>query len=86
MRRFGREGDLEKLNRDAITIAKKVANKYGKLVAGGLSNTPLYKKNDTVAHQKIYEMFKVRRTYLSWLCFHVSFFTVLVIFDFKWRS
>jgi methionine synthase I (cobalamin-dependent) len=55
----GREDELEKLNRDALSIARRVANKYDKLLAGGLSNTPLYSKDDKDSHQKIYEMFKV---------------------------
>lgn len=58
MKMQGREDELEKLNRDALSIARKVANKYDKLLAGGLSNTPLYSKDDKDSHQKIYEMFK----------------------------
>ncbi|XP_045196135.2 betaine--homocysteine S-methyltransferase 1-like [Mercenaria mercenaria] len=58
MKRQGREDELEKLNRDALSIARKVADKYGKLMAGGLSNTPLYSKMDKESHQKIYDMFK----------------------------
>lgn len=63
MRRFGREGDLERLNRNAMKIATKVASRHNKLVAGGLSNTPLYKKNDTESHKEIYEMFKEQVTW-----------------------
>lgn len=58
MRLQGREHELEKLNRDALAIARKVADKHGKLMAAGLSNTPLYDKDDKEAHQKIYDMFK----------------------------
>jgi hypothetical protein len=55
----GREKDLERLNRTALSLARKVADKYDKLMAGGLSNTPLYKEHDEGNHQKIYDMFKV---------------------------
>ncbi len=39
---IGREGDLDKLNRKAIEIAKKVANETNTLVAGGICNTWVY--------------------------------------------
>ncbi|KAL4233484.1 hypothetical protein ACF0H5_008165 [Mactra antiquata] len=58
MKLRGREDEVEKLNRDALAIARRVADKYDKLMAGGLSNTPLYKENDPEAQQKIYDMFK----------------------------
>ncbi|KAL4223235.1 hypothetical protein ACF0H5_016707 [Mactra antiquata] len=54
----GREDDLEKINTNAMAIAKRVADKYDKLLAGGLSNTPLYKQDDAESQKKIYEMFK----------------------------
>lgn len=60
MKQRGREEDLERLNRDALTIARRVADKYGKLMAGGLCNTPLYKEDDERTHRKIYDIFKVR--------------------------
>ena len=74
MRRFGREDDLEKLNRNAMLIARKIAGKHNKLVAGGLSNTPLYKKNDTESHKEIYEMFKVKNNFsrLILKCINIS--------------
>ena len=59
MKKQDREDELEKLNRDALSIARRVADKYGKLMAAGLSNTPLYSKDDKESHQKIYDMFKV---------------------------
>src|SRR5215470_17730605 len=34
MRAIGREGDLERLNRDAVRIAKEIADEGGALVAG----------------------------------------------------
>ena len=59
MKMRGREKDVERLNRKALSLARKVADKYGKLMAGGLSNTPLYKEHDEENHEKIYNMFKV---------------------------
>ncbi|XP_060597707.1 betaine--homocysteine S-methyltransferase 1-like, partial [Ruditapes philippinarum] len=58
MKLQGREDESEKLNRDALTIARRVADKYGKLIAGGLSDTPLYSKDDKESHQTIYEISK----------------------------
>lgn len=58
MKLRGRERDVEKLNRNALSLARKVADKYGKLMAGNLSNTPLYKEHDEGNHQRIYDMFK----------------------------
>ncbi|XP_052811612.1 betaine--homocysteine S-methyltransferase 1-like [Mya arenaria] len=54
----GREADLEALNRKALSLAREVADKHGKLMAGNLSNTPLYEAGDTATHDKIYDMFK----------------------------
>jgi betaine-homocysteine S-methyltransferase len=39
MRAIGREGDLERLNRDAVRLAKQVANEGDALVAGNVCNT-----------------------------------------------
>jgi len=39
MRAIGREGDLERLNRDAVKLAKEVASEGGALVAGNVCNT-----------------------------------------------
>ena len=59
LRLAGREHDLEKLNRDALKIAREVADKYGLLMAGNLSNTPLYVPNHHENDKKILEIFKV---------------------------
>lgn len=50
---------MEKLNRDALRIAREVADANDKLMAGNISNTPLYVPNDSAAHQQIYDMYKV---------------------------
>ena len=47
MRQVGREDDLEKINRDALKIAREVAEEKGLLFAGGTSNTNIYKKGET---------------------------------------
>src|SRR5579859_15088 len=39
MRAVGRESDLERLNRDAVRIARAVADEGGALVAGNVCNT-----------------------------------------------
>ena len=59
MKLRGLENDLEKLNRDALRIAREVADKYGKLMAGNLSNTPLYEKGDENSYAKCTAIFKV---------------------------
>lgn len=58
MARLGRNDVVEKLNRDALRIAREVADEYGKLMAGNISNTPLYVPNDPVVSQTIYDMYK----------------------------
>jgi betaine-homocysteine S-methyltransferase len=42
LRVVGREGDLEALNRDALAIAKRVADDTGTLLAGDISNTNVF--------------------------------------------
>lgn len=59
LRLRGREQDLEKLNRTALKMAREVADRHGKLMAGGVSNTPLYEPDDPKTHEAIYAMFKV---------------------------
>ena len=39
MRAIGREGDLERLNRDAVRLAREIADEGGALVAGNVCNT-----------------------------------------------
>lgn len=59
MVRLGRGDVIEKLNRDALRIAREVADEHGKLMAGNISNTPLYVPNDPDVAQTIYDMYKV---------------------------
>jgi betaine-homocysteine S-methyltransferase len=48
MKRIGRENDLEKLNRQAVRLAREVADEGDTLVAGNLSNTWRYDEKDPV--------------------------------------
>src|ERR1041385_1992302 len=43
---IGREGDLEPLNRQALAIAKEVADETGALLAGNVSNTNFFFADD----------------------------------------
>ena len=43
---IGREGDLEPLNRQALAIAKEVADETGALLAGNVSNTNVFAADD----------------------------------------
>ncbi|XP_052809358.1 betaine--homocysteine S-methyltransferase 1-like [Mya arenaria] len=58
LKRQGKEDIVEKLNRDALKIAREVADKHGKLMAGNISNTPLYVTEDASTHQLIYEQYR----------------------------
>jgi betaine-homocysteine S-methyltransferase len=49
LRQIGREGDLERLNRDALAIAREVAHEGDALLAGNLCNTWVYDPADPVA-------------------------------------
>jgi betaine-homocysteine S-methyltransferase len=53
LRVVGRENDLERLNRQAIKIAKKVAAGHDILVAGNICNTWAYKPDDPVAAREV---------------------------------
>ena len=57
MRQIGRESDLEKINRIALKIGREVAEKHGKLFAGGVSNTNIYLPGDEGAAARIRDMF-----------------------------
>ena len=54
-----REKDIEKLNREALRIAREVADKTGTLMAGNISNSTAYNPADKEWKQKITAMFKV---------------------------
>ena len=57
MKIIGREADLERINRQALQIAKKVADETGTLFAGNLCNTSVYNPNDPATHVAARRMF-----------------------------
>src|SRR5437868_4235159 len=46
LKMIGREDDLEPLNRQALAIAKEVADETGALLAGNVSNTNVFAADD----------------------------------------
>ena len=59
MELIGRADDFEPLNRNALKIAKSVADEFGCLMAGAVCNTMVYTPDDKAGQAKIKEMFKV---------------------------
>ena len=59
MRTIEREDELTTLNKQALRIARDVADSHGKLMAGGLSNSTVFVPNDKQAAEKVEEIFKV---------------------------
>jgi len=58
LRLIGREGDLERMNRQALAIAKKVAAEGDALVAGNICNTNIYEPNDKESQRQVRAMFE----------------------------
>lgn len=58
MRLIGREGQLEEINRNALQIAKDVADDYGTLLAGNICNTNLYDPADPKSHKQARAIFE----------------------------
>jgi betaine-homocysteine S-methyltransferase len=54
---IGREGDLERLNRQALRIAKQVGAEHDSLVAGNICNTNVYEPDDPATHEVVRDMF-----------------------------
>jgi betaine-homocysteine S-methyltransferase len=54
---IGREGDLERINREALRIAKEVGAEHGSLVAGNICNTNVYEPDDPATHKTVRAMF-----------------------------
>jgi betaine-homocysteine S-methyltransferase len=52
-----REGDLERMNRQALRIAKEVGAEHDSLVAGNICNTNVYDPDDPATHQVVRDMF-----------------------------
>ena len=57
MKIVGRERDLERINRTALRIAKKVARATGTLLAGNICNTSIYGPDDPKSHQQARRIF-----------------------------
>lgn len=58
LRVIGREADLEKLNRSALRLAKKVAKETNTLMAGNICNTTAYDPKDPKTIEIVMGMFK----------------------------
>ena len=58
LRVIGREQDLEPINRQALAIAKKVADDTGTLFAGDICNTNIFDPNDKATHGAVRAMFE----------------------------
>jgi betaine-homocysteine S-methyltransferase len=54
----GREHELERMNRDALAIAKTVARETGTLFAGGICNTNVYEPGDAASIKASRAMFE----------------------------
>jgi betaine-homocysteine S-methyltransferase len=57
LKMVGREKDLERINRQALRIAKKVARSTGALLAGNICNTNIYDPADRKSHKAAQRMF-----------------------------
>ena len=57
LRIIGREKDLERINRTALRLAKKVARDTGTLLAGDICNTSIYVAEDAKSHKQARKMF-----------------------------
>ncbi|RUS81012.1 hypothetical protein EGW08_011217 [Elysia chlorotica] len=58
LRLIGRECDLETLNLNSLKMARDVADKYGKLMAGNLSNTTTFQPDDPASAEVARQAFK----------------------------
>jgi betaine-homocysteine S-methyltransferase len=58
LRVIGREQDLEPINRQALAIARKVADDTGTLFAGDICNTNVFDPSDKASHAAVRAMFE----------------------------
>jgi methionine synthase I (cobalamin-dependent) len=58
LRLIGRENDLEPINRQALRIAKEVADETGTVFAGNICNTNIYDPADPQSHKQVRRMFE----------------------------
>lgn len=57
LRMIGKEDLLERLNRQALTLARTVADDTGTLLAGNVCNTNVYDPSDLATHTQVRAMF-----------------------------
>ena len=57
LRVIERENVLEELNRQALRLARDVADRYGALMAGNICNTNVYEADDASTHATVRAMF-----------------------------
>ena len=57
---IGREDELERINKEALRMAREVADETGTLMAGNISNTNIYAETVLNYREKIWKIFKVR--------------------------
>lgn len=57
LRDIGAHGKLKEINAQAVQIARQVADEYGCLVAGNLSNTWVYNPHDSSTHRETRRQF-----------------------------
>lgn len=58
LRVIGREDILEAINRQALRIAKDVADRHGCLMAGNICNTNVYEADDKATHATVRSMYE----------------------------
>ncbi|XP_060065662.1 betaine--homocysteine S-methyltransferase 1-like [Ylistrum balloti] len=58
LRLIGREFDLERMNMEALKIARQVADNTGTLMAGNLCNSTIYRKDDAASIAQVNAIFK----------------------------
>jgi len=58
LRAVGKDGLLEEMNRQALRLAREVADESGALVAGNVCNTNLYDPDDAASHAPTRAMFE----------------------------
>ncbi|MDH3314985.1 MAG: homocysteine S-methyltransferase family protein [Gammaproteobacteria bacterium] len=58
MKLIGRENDLERINRDALAIAKGIADESGALFAGDIANTNIFEPGDAKAAKVVRAIFE----------------------------
>ncbi|MDQ3867261.1 MAG: homocysteine S-methyltransferase family protein [Actinomycetota bacterium] len=58
LRIIGREADLEPINRQALSLAKEVAEETGTLFAGDICNTNVYDPDDRESEREVRGMFE----------------------------